>query len=98
LKIDLRLPFTADDVARLIGSKDDTRHRQIRVTRAGIAFLSDTVGSNDISGLAFRMETWIAGNGHVGRTAAANAAFVARIETVLRQNWPNPSSPYIDVF
>jgi hypothetical protein len=69
---------------------------QLRVTTAGIGDLSDIVGASDISGLAFRLETWNADNGYTGAMAAADAAFVARIEKILRDNWPNPSSTYID--
>lgn len=98
LEIDLNQPFTTGDVAALLASKDDTKNRQLRVSLAGIAELSDTVGADNISGLAFRMETWCVGNGYTGAGAAADGEFVARVEKVLRDNWPNPKSSYIDVF
>ena len=98
LPIDLNQTFTTNDVANLLASQKDTQSWQLRVTTAGIADLSSTVGSTNIGGLAFRLETWLAGNGYVGAQAAADPAFVARIEKVLRDNWPNPSSTYIDVF
>ena len=98
MKIDLNKPFTTEDVAQLMASKDDSAHRQLRVTKQGIAFLSDEVGAKNISGLAFRLETWIAGNGYVGPEVTSDAHFVGRIERVLRDNWPNPSDTYIDFF
>lgn len=98
MQIDLNKPFTTQDVARLMASKDDSAHRQLRVTKQGIAFLSDEVGADNIGGLAFRLETWVAGNGYVGPEAASDAHFVGRIEKALRDNWPNPSDTYIDFF
>jgi hypothetical protein len=98
MKIDLNAPFTSQDVADLLGSKDNKRNRQIRVSSAGIAELADEVGNRNIGGLAFRMETFSAGNGWTGPEAAADASIVARVEKVLRNNWPNPSSTYIYFF
>ena len=98
MKINLNEHFTTQDVAQLIASRDDSQHRQLRVTKAGEAYLSDIVGVNDISGLAFRLETCTAGNGYTGHTAAADPKYVALIEKVLRNNWPIPSSTYIDWF
>ncbi len=98
MRLDLNQPFTSQDVADLLVSKDDSQHRQLRVTKSGEAYLSDTVGADNIGGLAFRLETWVAGNGCTGPEAAADPKFVARIEEVLRSNWPKPSSTYIDYF
>lgn len=98
MQIDLTGPFTTSDVATLLESKDDSTHWQLRVTKQGMAYLSDKVGSENINGLAFRLETWNAGNDYVGSRAAADTNFVGRIEKVLRDNWPNPDSSYIEIF
>ena len=98
LAIDLTQPFTTADVANLLASQNDTQNWQLRVTSAGIADLSSTVGNVNIANLSFRLETWQAGNRCVGVKAAADKAFVARIEKALRENWPKPSSTYIDLF
>jgi hypothetical protein len=98
MKIDLNKPFTTQDVARFLASKDDSDHRQLRVTKQGIAFLSDEVGLDNIENLAFRLETWVAGNGYVGPEAASDAHFVGRIEKALRDNWPKPTATYIDLY
>ena len=98
MAIDLTQPFTTADVANLLASQNDAQNWQLRVTSAGIADLSGTVGNINIAGLSFRLETWQAGNGYVGAKAAADKAFVIRIEKVLRENWPIPSSTYIDLF
>lgn len=96
--LDLGRSFTTKDVAKLLASKDDSQHRQLRVSSEGKAYLSDVVGSQEISDLAFRLETWDAGNGYCGTAAALDRAFVKRIEKVLRANWPKPTSTYIDIF
>ena len=78
MQIDLKNPsaLTLDAVRQLLASKDDSQHRQIRVTKDGIAYLSDEVGANNIGGLAFRFETWDAGNGYCGAEAASDDKFV----------------------
>lgn len=50
------------------------------------------------TGIAFRLESWGAGNGYVGPAAAKDQAFVRRIYQVLRDNWPNPSDTFIDQY
>ncbi|MCF5837862.1 hypothetical protein [Aeromonas veronii] len=100
MQIDLNNPldFTIQNVAALIASKDDSVHRQLRVTNAGIAYLSDIVGNQNITGLAFRLETWCAGNNYVGIAASQDNDWVSRIYNVLELNWPNPTDTYIDIF
>lgn len=100
MKLDLNRPdqFTLEGVKALIASKDDSRHRQLRVTVDGVAYLSDTVGNADTDGLAFRFETWDAGNDYVGIAASQDEKWVSRIYEALRNNWPNPKSSYLDFF
>lgn len=96
--IDLKIPekVTAENVARLIASKDDSTHRQLRVTSDGIAFLSDVIGNNQLEGLAFRLETWIRGNRYSGIDASQDNAFVTTVLNTLVENWPNPKASLID--
>ncbi|MCE7517174.1 hypothetical protein LZG37_03410 [Halomonas titanicae] len=98
MEIDLNNPseFTMDNVAKLVGSKDDSQHRQLRVTSGGIAFLSDEVGNVNTGGLAFRFETWGAGNSYCGSDAAADSEWVSKVYGWLSENWPNPKSTIID--
>ena len=100
MQIDLNNPaeFTLENVRKLLASGDDTTDTQLRVSRDGIAYLSKKVAADDIDALAFRLETWDAGNGYVGPKAAADDSFVTRIFNVLGKNWPNPSLSYIDLF
>ncbi|MBQ68999.1 hypothetical protein CL689_02940 [Candidatus Saccharibacteria bacterium] len=96
--LDLTKPFTVDDVRRLIASKDDAKPRQIRVTKEGVAFLSDSVGSRDLDGILFRFETLDAGNGYTGKDAALDDHWVSKIHDVLKSNWPKPFDSYIDSY
>ena len=101
MKIDLADPksFNLDNVKQLIASKNDSEHSQLRVTLDGIAFLSDEVGSNNIDGLAFRLETFCAGNGYTGIDASQDPDWVARIYKALSDNWPvSQLGTYVDVF
>lgn len=91
--------LTHESVAQLIASASDRTHTQLRVTKAGVAFISSTdVGSDRIDGLAFRLETFSAGTDHVGPAAAQDSDWVNRIHKVLKDNWPEPSDSYIDLF
>jgi len=98
MQIDLKDPtaLTLKTVRALLASKDDSRNRQLRVTRAGIAYLSDTVGNKETQDLACRFETWGAGNGYCGAKAASNEKRVKKVFNDLKENWPNPKSTYID--
>ena len=98
MPLDLNDPnqFTLAGVSALIASKDDSQNRQLRVTKNGIAYLSDEVGNENIDGLAFRLETWDAGNDYCGVDAAASPDWVKNVYNMLRKNWPDPKSTYID--
>jgi len=99
-QIDLKVPgaLTLQSVAALIASKDDSAHRQLRVTSDGIAYLSDEVGNLNVTGLAFFIETWNEGNDYVGQLASQDANWVQRVYNCLSSNWPTPSATYIDVY
>jgi len=101
VQIDLKEPgqFTEAAVNRLIASGKDSVHNQLRVTSAGIAYLSvDAVGGVAIEGLCFRFETWSAGSGCVGAEAACDGVWVRQIYTALGEHWSNPGQDYIDVY
>ncbi len=98
MEINLNDPqdFTIENVARLIGSKDDSVNRQLRVTTDGFAFLSDDFGNINTDGLAFRFETLHHGNGYCGKEASRDSKLVKDIYQMLKENWPNPKCTYID--
>ena len=92
--------LTLSAVRQLIASASDDEHTQLRVTKAGIAYISsgNAVGGVEIDGLLFRLETWAKGSGYVGNVAAADEVWVTQIFNALKQNWPTPAFDYIDVY
>ncbi|MFQ3790430.1 hypothetical protein [Halomonas sp. A29] len=98
LNLNDKSQFTVDGVKALIASKDDSQSRQLRVTKEGVAYLSDEVGNLNTEGLAFRLETWDAGNDYVGEAASNDPKWVQRIYDCLSKSWPNPKDSYIDFF
>jgi len=86
-------------VRQMLAEGSDRAHCQLRVSDAGIAWLStEAIGGQALSGVRFRLETWAAGSGCVGPDAAADEAWVAKIQAVLLGNWPHPRSDYIDIY
>lgn len=100
MQIDLNSPdgLTLEAVRQLLASASDDVHNQLRVTKGGIAYLSTVTGGQDIDGLLFRLETWAKGSGYVGNVAASDEVWVMQIFNALKDNWPNPSDVYIDVY
>ncbi|WP_460150524.1 hypothetical protein [Pseudomonas sp. H2_A10] len=101
MQIDLNTPenLTLESVRQLLASASDDQHTQLRVTKAGIAYIScGTVGGTDIDGLLFRLETWVKGSGYVGNVAASDEVWVMQIFNALKQNWPKPPFDYIDIY
>lgn len=101
MQIDLNDPdgLTPESVRQLLASASDDQHTQLRVTKGGIAYISSgVVGGVDINGLLFRLETWAKGAGYVGRVAASDEVWVMQIHNALKDNWPRPSSDYIDIY
>lgn len=86
-------------VRQLIAYGNDRAHCQLRVSDAGLAWLStDAIGGQSLAGVRFRLETWAAGSGCVGAAAASDEAWVAKIHAVLLGNWPHPRSDYLDIY
>ncbi|WP_025857834.1 hypothetical protein [Pseudomonas sp. CHM02] len=102
MQIDLNNPenLTLANVRQLLASASDGEHAQLRVNKAGIAYISSgrVVGGVDIDGLLFRLETWAKGSGYVGNVAASDEVWVTQIFNALNENWPKPASDYIDIY
>ena len=66
MQIDLKQAgaLTPDSVRELLTSASDATNTQLCVSKDGIAFIR--VASDQMEGLAFRIETWIQGTGNVG--------------------------------
>lgn len=101
MQIDLNNPdaLSLASVRELLASASDSVHTQLRVTTAGIAYISSgIVGGAEVEGLLFRLETWAAGSGYVGRVAASDEVWVMQIFNALKQNWPTPPFDYIYIY
>ena len=98
MQINLNNPseLTLENVAKLLASKDDSEHRQLRVSKNGVAFLSDEVGNINTDGLATRFETWCVNNGYCGEEAAKDEGWVKKVHKMLSEVWPNPKSTFTD--
>lgn len=98
MTIDLNNPddFTIENVKKMIASKDDSKNRQIRVNKKGLAYISDEVGNINVEDLAFRFETLMSGNGYTGIEASNDERYVLGVFNHLKENWPNPKASYID--
>ena len=57
MEIDLNNPndFTRERVRELIGSGDNLKNSQLRVSKNGRAYISYVVGAEDIDNLCFRL-------------------------------------------
>ncbi|MDN7143099.1 hypothetical protein KC131_20825 [Pseudomonas sp. JQ170] len=100
MQIDLNNPeqFTLEAVRSMLAAGNNAQHNQLRVSRGGIAWLSQVVGGRELDGLAFRLETWAAGSGCVGEQGAADERWVLQVFNALKDNWPKPASDYIDLY
>jgi predicted component of type VI protein secretion system len=96
MRIDDPKVLTLDAVRKLIASKDDSRHRQLRVSEDGEAYLSDVVGNRNLQGVRFRLETWSARNGYSGKTAAQKDGWVRSVYNTVRKNWESGWKGYVD--
>ena len=95
-----------DELRDLLRAADDgADHHILWVSNAGDVRL-DTL--RDCSGagfeearrddLAFRLETFARGGGHVGTDAARDDNWVSRLYRALVSNWKEGARGYIDVF
>ncbi|MEQ6168994.1 hypothetical protein AAOE16_17475 [Ekhidna sp. MALMAid0563] len=90
--------FTIDSVRELTKTVDDSETTQFRVTTDGFLILENIDHNKEHVGILFRLEPNGAYNGYAGPKAAADNSWIQRIYNVVRKNWPNPESPYIDIF
>lgn len=98
--INLNIPsnITTENVALLLASKDDSKNRQIRVSKEGIATLSNDCGNKNTEGVIFRIETFCAGNGYTGVEAAKDDHWVGKITKCLKEKGLGQEDSYCDMF
>lgn len=95
--LDLKQPYTQDDVRRLLASKENDRDIQLRISDAGLAYLEEATGPEKLEGVHCRGETWDAGNDYCGVRAAQNTEWVERIYRALGRNWPQRKSSTFEI-
>lgn len=99
MTIDLNNPsqFTIENFRELISLGDDSHNNQIQVTKTGILSLSQNISPQN-GNLCFRLESFAAGGDYVGKGASENDQWINKLFEVIKKNWPNPYTPYIDSF
>jgi hypothetical protein len=98
-KYDIR-NITLEQLRQLIAEGDDKHDNQIRVTKDGMVYLSqDIVAAEQLEDIAFRFETFDAGNDYVGKAASEDDNLVIPIFNALKGNWEKGCrKTYIDDF
>ncbi|OHW62038.1 hypothetical protein EUAN_14860 [Andreesenia angusta] len=90
--------LTPEEFKDLIASADDSVDNQIRVTEEGEIYISTIVGDRDTDGLRFRFETFEAGEGYVGKSAASDDRYLEGMYEDLKQYWYDGSRGLIEMF
>jgi len=90
--VDLKTEWTDADIGQLISSVEDDRDWRLEVTADGIAQLSDQTnhptGPEYDEALHCHFELWAMGTDFVGQHAAKDKKLVAKIASLLRENYP----------
>jgi hypothetical protein len=91
MAIDLNGEWGAADVSALLASVADDRSWRLEVTTEGLAKLNDLTVLPDAAyedSLHACFEIWEQGTDYVGPGAAGDRQLVAKLESVLRANYP----------
>ena len=86
------------EFTQLIAEGDDQFDNQIRVTNDGYIYLSrGIVGAENLDGIAFRLESFDAGNDYVGIEASKDEEHVTLMYRAIKDNWKSDQRrTYID--
>lgn len=96
MKLDVTT-MSLEDFRELIKNGDDSHDNQIRITKDGFVFLSQDVGARNLTNIAFRYETFDAGNDYVGEEASKDDSFIKPLYKSIIDNWNNDyRDTYID--
>jgi hypothetical protein len=94
-----------DELRQLLEKADDTvDSHMLWVARDGAVHLDPLGGSSPLSlsaqhhDMAFRLETFVEGNGYVGTAAAKDDDWVSRLFRALVSHWREGTRGYVDVF
>jgi len=88
IQIDDPEDFTFENVSKLIASKDDSKTRQLTVTKTGKVYLADfSLLPPDDSNHALVYETWIRGADYCGKAASEDSHWVSEVYNWLQKDW-----------
>jgi hypothetical protein len=91
MAIDLKSDWSVADVGALLASVEDDRSWRLEVTADGVALLNDLTQTPDAAhedALHCFFEIWEEGTDFVGPGAAGDKQLCAKIERILRENFP----------
>lgn len=91
MAIDLKKAWSAADISGLLASVEDDRSWRLEVSADGIARLNDMSTVPDAAyedALHCFFEIWDQGTDFVGAGAAGDKQLCAKIERILRENYP----------
>jgi hypothetical protein len=88
--------FSVAGVKKLLASKDDSSHRQMRVSHDGRVGLYNYEGRPDSGEFKFWFEVWCGGNDYSGSKASNNSDYVNRVHFDLKNAWQNDSIGLVD--
>jgi len=89
--------FTKDKFRELISNADDRKFNQLRVDRNGRVYISHKhVGAEQIHGVKFRYETFVAYNGYVGPKAASDSHYMDEEYEEIILGWGGGIEGYVD--
>lgn len=98
MSFSLNAPWTDVEVSTLLASVPDTHNSRLVVYKTGLVDIINTdIAPTPYASLHAYFETYQAGNGYAGPSAAADAEHVSDIADKLRKNWPNlQGDAYLD--
>lgn len=80
--------MTLENFRDLIASGNDEYNNQIRVSKDGKIYLSQgVVGASNLYDVAFRCETFDAGNDYVGIEVSKDDRFIIPLFKAIKDNW-----------
>ncbi len=80
--------MTLEQFKEIIASGNDEYRNQIRVSTSGDVYLSQgIVGAENLDGVAFRLETFEAGEDLVGEKASKDEEDMTLMYNAIKENW-----------
>ena len=85
-----------EKLAILFSETDDRHLNQLRVSRCGDVYMEKGGGTEMLSSVKFRFESFCHYNGYTGPIKAGDKEFITHYLNEIRLGWENGASGYID--